>query len=532
MKMEPCYTPMSYLKLFISRQYNSNRFFIAGALTFILLGAAYLHTNLSFLVLLGAAGLWFLFQNYKEPKFAFNLWRLSLLYFGTVWSWLLFMNPDGWSPLNGIKAKALVVFVWIVVVFISSIPLYYVAKLWKYINSTLKLGLFNSLIIFISLWILQELSRSYLFSMVMLGDGSQIAPHWNFGVLGIPLVSLGFASELSSTLGMYGMSVFVLLIGVLISLIKQKNPKFYKLAIFISLLVVVGKVISYTYDNNLDKVISVSAINTSDSVIDFRMHQNVNKSDLIVLPEYSEIFSSNMSDQENEKQAYIEQATNANSLLITSKEFYGSNTAASNKLIIYKNSGAVYSEQDKTFIIPGGEYIPYWAEVPFKTIFKDGLAEYNLTRKVLAGTTPEIPTQTEFGVIGAYACSGVISPEVYRELSKQGAEILTNSASLTIFNGSEIYHQQTEGFTKFHAIANRKPFVQATKMGKSYIIDSNGRVLQKSETAEDKHLFHVVKISDSKTIYTQYGELTIYLAFAIVGYYLVRIYLRTNNQHK
>lgn len=495
------------------------------------LGLAFQNHKFGILVVPAIAGIWWSFQQWKKENFVRVLWLNSLVFFGLVWSWLLFMEPSGWSPLQGFKAKLLVIFVWIVVTLIFSIPLYYAVKIWKKLQQRQKLTFSNSLLLFTSLWILQELARSYLFALIMLGDGSPLAPHWNFGVLGITLTSVPVSLPLSSTIGMYGLSCVAILAGVTLYAIVNKLKQRNTLILILILVHVLGLILSNTYVNPAQKKITISALNTSSAIIDYEKYSidTQNSADLIVLPEYSEIFTAygEKTDLEIQKK-FIDKATNESTLIISSRDYQDSGKSSINKLLAYDNSGGIHSIQEKTFIIPGGEYIPYWAEIPFKVIAKNLLANYNVTRKIQTGSVMETPIVTEHGVIGAYACSGVISPPLYRSMAKDGAQVLTNSASLTIFDGSEAYHQQTEGFAKFHASANQKPFIQATKMGKAYIINTKGEITQRSETAEDKYLIESVGLSNSKTPYTRFGELTIYLAILyLVWFYWAKRTIKT-----
>jgi apolipoprotein N-acyltransferase len=285
-----------------------------------------------------------------------------------------------------------------------------------------------------------------------------------------------------------------------------------KILVVLVVIFAVGSILNDLYVKQSDKKVSVSVVNTSDSELKYAEYPKPDsKTDLVVLPEYSDVFSEYIGDETQvERDKFIDNITNENSLILTSRETIDFDNLAQNKVTYYSPEGEIRSEQAKTFIITGGEYLTYWFEIFYKNISPSGLQEYNISRKVKPGDVPESPTQTEFGSIGTYACSGVISPNLYRSMARQRAQILTNSASLTIFAGAETYHQQTEGFAIFHAAANQKPFVQSTKMGKAYIIDSSGSITDRSDTAEDKLLQADIRLSNSITMYTRLGEITIY----------------------
>lgn len=497
---------------------TKNKTPLLSLLFFTILGIAFQHHTIGFLVIPAMGGIWWIFQQWERKNFQRLIWRSSLVYFGLTWSWLLFIDPAGWSPLRGVVAKIFVAFVWVVVILIMSTPFYYMVKAWVKFQTLTKPSYLKSIFIFVSIWILQELARSYLFAFIMWGEGSSLSPHWNFGVLGLPLTSISGMLPLTSTFGMYGMSSLSILLGVLIYTVIARHKTKYTLLYLLAGIFFVGYMLNGLYKEPSNKTISVTLLNSSDAQIDYsRYPKPNNKSDLIVLPEYSNVFSDYQEEEIIQTQnEFLEKVATASSLILTSKDTQGENSATENKLVYYSPKGEIEHEQIKTFIIPGGEYLPYWFETFYKIISPSGLAEYNINRKIIPGPSPEKPINTEFGVIGSYACSGVISPMLYRNMARQGAQVLTNSASLTIFAGAETYHQQTEGFAVFHAAANQKPFVQSTKMGKAFIIDSSGKIQKRSDTAADVLLYAEIPLSNSITLYSRVGELTMYLALAYI----------------
>ncbi|MFT4532340.1 MAG: apolipoprotein N-acyltransferase [Candidatus Saccharimonadales bacterium] len=503
---------------------RGNKLLWVSVACFLLLGIAFQMHTLGPLVIPAMSGMWWVFQQYRTANFRKILWFSSLIYFGLSWSWLLFMDPSGWSPLTGITAKLFVIFVWLIVTLIMSVPFYYMIKLWSYTRTKSKSSYIHSILLFIGLWILQELARSYFFAFVMWGGGSSLEPHWNFGVLGIAITSIPSVPPLSSTIGMYGLTSIAILIGITIHSLLSKNTHAVKLLSVVVVIFIAGHSLNAAYNNPAGESISITAINTSSSVINYTMYESPNSSsNLILLPEYSDIFDNRKNTEyASERDDFLKATTVNNSLVITSRETKSADNEAQNDLVYFTANGEIISEQHKTFLIPGGEYLPYWFEVFYSKISPSGLQEYNLSRKVVPGNFAESPTDTEFGAIGSYACSGVISPKLYRSMANQGAQVLTNSASLTIFDGAETYHQQTEGFSIFHAASNQKSFIQSTKMGKAYVINADGKIQQRSGTAEDKLLHADVELSNSKTAYTRFGELTIYFA----GIYIIWTYVK------
>ena len=108
--------------------------------------------------------------------------------------------------------------------------------------------------------------------------------------------------------------------------------------------------------------------------------------------------------------------------------------------------------------------------------------------------------------IGALACSGVVSPEVYRGMASNGATLLTNSGSLDTVGLSPLYHSQTETLGILHAVANARPFVQSARGSYSYAYDINGTLIVKDTSFSTKAMLASVQTNNTTTIYTRFGD--------------------------
>ena len=69
--------------------------------------------------------------------------------------------------------------------------------------------------------------------------------------------------------------------------------------------------------------------------------------------------------------------------------------------------------------------------------------------------------------------------------------------------------------TVFRAIENRKPVIRAANTGISGFIDSKGRIISKTELFQKDSLTRTVKTTETKSFYTKYGDLFLYLCFIL-----------------
>jgi apolipoprotein N-acyltransferase len=73
----------------------------------------------------------------------------------------------------------------------------------------------------------------------------------------------------------------------------------------------------------------------------------------------------------------------------------------------------------------------------------------------------------------------------------------------------------------FRAVENRKPVIRAANTGISGFIDSRGRVLSKTLLFERTVLMRRLKTDPTRSVYSRYGDLFVYML--MVGAMLVLV---------
>lgn len=247
-----------------------------------------------------------------------------------------------------------------------------------------------------------------------------------------------------------------------------------------------------------------NSLASSANSLPIQPHRETGK-ELIVLPEYSEVYIDGRSKQAEQ----LEGRLNSDAVSIDVVEDIKGERYAS--LVTRDSSGGEISSQTKQFLIPTGEYMPYIFRWFFTVVGSQNLIQqYDDQQAISKGQPPETVLSGGYK-IGTIACSGILNRAAYTNLTKQGAEVLTNSASLTIFNGSKVYFDQSLAMAKFHAVANHRPFVQATKGAPSFVIASNGQYVMKPEVVANRFSDVAIKPSKQTTIYSQIGEWVLYV---------------------
>jgi apolipoprotein N-acyltransferase len=160
--------------------------------------------------------------------------------------------------------------------------------------------------------------------------------------------------------------------------------------------------------------------------------------------------------------------------------------------------------------------MPLAAEAYLRTAHRSVYDDFMVRRGTVRGEPSfEVYKVYDNVIAGNAACSSIGSPNDYRKLTQNGATFLANSASLEIFKGSSVYSVYHNGFARFNAVANARPFLQSANEWQAFALDHNGSVLRAVEPVGSAE---VVATTNSKTTpYTVLGEWIALLGFVAIG---------------
>ncbi len=435
--------------------------------------------------------------------------------------WFLQSDVNGLIEVSTKSAeKASLISYIIMVVFLTllTLPLSVLLTIKESIKNRFLLILLLS-----ALWVITEYIKSIGFSIFLYGPGASFGDFWNFGDLGMALMFTPLA-YLSRIVGMYGLSFLaVFVVSTLLNVfLSKKDSSFKKLLISSIIIVALLTVFSwkiYLPSNSIRSRASVLQIEkqTPNLVVTTPVSNNTNeKKDLIVLPEYSSTYELGFSKFRTEQ---IDNRLAENGVAVNVGEEYVMDNKRYGKLEMRNNEGALIDSQSKQLLIPTGEYLPYIISTFYKLANQSYITEkYNNSRQILRGENPRLFENN--GVeYGSVACSGILSREIYRNLSRSGAEVFTNSASLLIFNNSKSYFRQSLMMAKFHAVANSRPYIQASKGASAFVFDQNGDYIVRPGANDTKFTDFEFKTNSQKTFYTLSGEIFLLLSFLTVSIY-------------
>lgn len=369
-----------------------------------------------------------------------------------------------------------------------------------------------------SAWVVSEWLRSIVFGAILYGNGASVGDYWNFGSLGLGLMDSPFA-HLTQFIGMYGLSflaVFVsLLMGRLLVAIKFRSlaTTLFAVVFFSAALHILN---NQPIGSNILSGVGASVFQREDLMEDIGAEiptQGFNDSEkaLVVLPEYSEAYYPGLS---HIAEQHINNRLAADGISIDVDQ--GPDTKWYGTLEFRNKQGQIIGQQTKQLLIPTGEYMPAFLETFFRTTNKsEAMDFFNANRRLYKGDPPKVYTAGNV-VVGPVACSGILARSIYRSLALQGANVFTNSASLSDFNQSRSYFRQSLQMARFHAVANSRYFIQSSRGASAFVLNEKGQFIVKPDSAETKFIdFNFVPLSN-KTIYTRLGDWPLVLSGLIL----------------
>ena len=185
-----------------------------------------------------------------------------------------------------------------------------------------------------------------------------------------------------------------------------------------------------------------------------------------------------------------------------------------NTALFFSPQGKVLGQYLKIHLVPFGETIPYQKTIPWPSfIVADDKRSF------------EIPGE-EFTLFelngskfGAVICWEVVFPGLFRTFVKNGANFMINLTNEGWF-GETAAPYQLAAINIFRAVENRTYVARAANTGISCYIDPFGRIYGRVKNANkdifvDGYLTEEIRHSDTKTFYTFYGDVFVYIILGI-----------------
>jgi len=359
-----------------------------------------------------------------------------------------------------------------------------------------------------------EITRSYLFTgFPWLIAGTMLADT--------------FIDGYTPIIGAQGNTFFIILLGVLVSLIydsfQQKRSALFSSFLFIIILIpsILLKSIEWTSaEDNIQISLYQPNLTLSDKWSQFgilktqgmieQSIEDAEEGDLIVFPETALILS------EKDNKPFMDlikyKSSSKNLTLVTGILEREGKLKIRNRL---QAIGSIETHYDKVKLVPFGEFIPF--ERYLGSLLD--IIGLNLTNTVPGYAIK--PINTGNLRISPSICYEIAFDELIRKTAKDSNILLT--VSNDTWFGRSIGPIQHLEIAQNRALEHKKPLIRSTNSGISAIISRNGQIIEKQEYFEEKSIKGTVILYSGNTIYSKFGNwplkviLVIYLSLIVLN---------------
>lgn len=486
----------------------------------------------------------------------------GLIFFGSALSWFWGAYPLDWAGIeNKLIGFPLTFFIW----FLSASELALFVGLFSFVlrqflkpaglqsinrnpQSTIRnpqSTIYNLKFLFLipSLWILFEYLRAWGFGLFWLGPESLLGPHWTFGNLAYSLAESAPLLQLASVGGIYGLSFLAVLFNAALFLSVRaadfgKIKNYWPIGSAILLLLILN-ITGWLILKNKDvagKETKVALLQTKipstfqptfqrqmeiltqQSALLAEVVKNWKDSEIIVFPEGANLVG--VLGEERSKIFFNEIFEGQQKLIIDSGPMIDENGKLSIATFYFDAQNGVMAQDEKQFLIPLGEYLPYWFKIA-ATVAGEGewTRRFEERRGFRKGPENQVfawQNGSREQKFASLLCSGFLSPNMNRRAAGKGAEALVVSGSESIFRGSDALVKQKIAMAKFRAVENNRFYLQATNYDRAFIIDSKGEIKKIAPDLEPTILVDNIVLISEKTWYNKLGDWVLILALVII----------------
>jgi len=168
-----------------------------------------------------------------------------------------------------------------------------------------------------------------------------------------------------------------------------------------------------------------------------------------------------------------------------------------NSAYLFTDQGEIGGRYDKQHLVPFGEYVPFsdYIDLPGPLVENIG----NFSRG-----TPGKPLSCEGAAIGVLICFESIFPELARDWTAGGANLLVNITNDAWFGRSSAPWQLLS-MSVFRAVENRRSLARSANTGVSAIVDPLGRITAASPLFQPFFLVADVPLLQGKSVFVNFG---------------------------
>jgi apolipoprotein N-acyltransferase len=179
-----------------------------------------------------------------------------------------------------------------------------------------------------------------------------------------------------------------------------------------------------------------------------------------------------------------------------------------NSALLINQEGRLISQYDKIRLMPFGEYVPLPHWLPGASLITGIVGDF---------TPGDKYTLMPFGDhrAGTFICIESAYPWIARRLTSEGADVLINISNDGYLGPTAVMRQHLANAV-FRAVENGRPVLRVTNTGITARIEHTGRVLDQTGSFQSGvRIWEVYRSPVVRTFYTRFGDVFVYVCFAI-----------------
>jgi len=349
----------------------------------------------------------------------------------------------------------------------------------------------------IPIWVCAEILRMWNFSILTYADRSLLGPHFSSASLGYPLAENHHLLQLAAGGGINFLNAVVALIGTVVALFilrDKRSSLSFKILIAALVLLLLIPFMGGSSDRtgeSFDAVlisthIPVGTRDKPDGKMYLSLLEDASKkypsASLFVLPEETRL--QGIFDSTEQHTANLAPIFGKKDVRIVSSRHKPVGRGYQASLIYENGTGETLGSYPKMFLMPAGEYMPYFLTAAFSLLpdssvdkWMSSLPKNNEARQIGMASHP-----FKGHVLGGLICSDFLSPHLYRKLVvEQDVDLLINIANPAWFHNSRLLHDKTIQISKVHAVQNRAYFLQSSNGAPAFAINDSGRIIAETD---------------------------------------------------
>lgn len=177
-----------------------------------------------------------------------------------------------------------------------------------------------------------------------------------------------------------------------------------------------------------------------------------------------------------------------------------------NSVLLAETTAHIQNVYHKQHLVPFGEYLPMKDVFGYMESLTQSVGEMNAGQEYVI-------FDLGYFTVGSLICFEDIFPDIARQFSRRGAQVLVNFTNDAWYGKSSAQLQHLV-FSQFRALENRRFLLRSTNNGQTAIINPKGEIAERVPAYEKTYLLKNIQISYSDGYFTLYGD---YWKYGVVG---------------